>query len=180
MNELSDILNTATASVDQNYFLLPRYEGSDVLRERHYCYELYHQMRCSWPKQQPFILSGEIDKNSHYYIRDLIDSYPIPDFLIHIPGTMDNYAIIEVKTTNLPSEGIKKDLETLSIFVERAKYQRAIFLIFGHSFSKNKLERIKNAYTNLSANGVNVQPIEIWLHDTCGQSAKHLITLENK
>ncbi|EBH8893163.1 hypothetical protein DTF03_11260 [Salmonella enterica subsp. enterica serovar Krefeld] len=93
---------------------------------------------------------------------------------------MDNYAIIEVKTTNLPSEGIKKDLKTLSIFVERAKYKRAIFLIFGHSFSRNKLEKIENVYANLSASGVNVQPIEIWLHDTCGQSAKPLITLGNK
>lgn len=178
MNNLSKILSDATKNINENYFSLHRFEGSTVLRERHYCYELYHQMRCLWPTNNEYILSGEIDKNSHYYISNLVGSFPIPDFLIHMPGTMNNEAIIEVKTSNLQPTGIKKDITNLSVFVEKAGYKRAIFLIFGDGFTKEKLENIEKTYFSLNNSGVNVQPIEIWLHDICGNKAHHIHTLK--
>ncbi|WP_142478739.1 hypothetical protein [Klebsiella oxytoca] len=178
MEELSQIIETATENIDENYFSLHRFEGSTVLRERHYCYELYHQMRCLWPENNDLILSGEIDKNAHYYIRDLVGSFPIPDFLIHKPGTMNNEAIIEVKTSNLQPVGIVKDITNLSVFVEKAEYKRAIFLIFGENFTEEKLGQIKKVYSSLNSAGVNVQPIEIWLHDIVGSKANYIHTLE--
>ncbi|AVT88252.1 hypothetical protein CU111_09510 [Klebsiella pneumoniae] len=91
---------------------------------------------------------------------------------------MVNEAIIEVKTTKLERDGIEKDITNLSIFLEKAEYKRAIFLIFGDSFSEKKLETIKSIYSQLNDNGINVQPIEIWLHDQCGNSARKIHTLE--
>ncbi|HBQ6493292.1 methionyl-tRNA formyltransferase-like protein [Klebsiella pneumoniae] len=178
MIELSNILEQASLKISENYFCLNRFESPTVLRERHYCYELYHQMRCIWPSHNEYILSGEIDKASHYYIKDLVGSFPIPDLLIHIPGTMNNEAIIEVKTTKLERNGIEKDITNLSIFLEKAEYKRAIFLIFGEDFSDKKLEKIKSIYSQMSNNGINVQPIEIWLHDQFGNSARKIHTLE--
>ena len=54
---------------------------------------------------------------------------------------MDNEAIIEVKTTKLERDGIEKDIKNLSGFVEKAEYKRAIFLIFGDSFSEKNLKK---------------------------------------
>ena len=54
---------------------------------------------------------------------------------------MNNEAIIEVKTTKLERNGIEKDITNLSIFLEKAEYKRAIFLIFGEDFSDKKLEK---------------------------------------
>lgn len=178
MKNLSEILQEATQNIQSHYFLLPRFEGDDILRERHYCYELYHQMRCLWPRDSEFILSGEIDKQSHNFIHDLIGSFPIPDFLIHTPGTMNNEAIIEVKTSNLQPVGIEKDIKNLSKFIEKANYKKAILLIFGESFNDKKLLLIKKIYQSLNNERINIQPIEVWLHNHSGENACHIETLE--
>lgn len=177
MEGLTEILIQATQRIEQNYFCLSRYEDVEALRERHYCYELYHQMRCLWPERCRYILSGEIDKRSHEYLGHRLGSFPIPDFLIHTPGTMDNDTIIEVKTTNLQAVGIKKDLTNLSIFIERAGYKRAIFLIFGDGFTEIQLDNIQTEYSTLKESGNNLQPIEVWLHHVSGYPANHLLTL---
>lgn len=177
MEELTSIIETATKNIKEHYFLLPRYQGSDVLRERHYCYELYHQMRCLWPNDCNLILSGEIDKSSHHFIGNLIGSYPIPDFLIHTPSEMNNEAIIEVKTDNFQANGIEKDIKTLSIFIERADYNRAILLIFGKNITQEKIDNINNIYSNLS-NKINVQPIEVWIHDEVNRGARLIYELK--
>ncbi|HDX4351270.1 TPA: hypothetical protein ROG40_003811 [Klebsiella michiganensis] len=178
MDELSNILEVATQNIGEDYFYLNRFRGSTTLRERHYCYELYHQMRCLWPDQNRYILSGEIDKNSHHYIKYLVGSFPIPDLLVHMPGTMNNEAIIEIKTTQLQYTGIVKDITNLSIFVERANYKRAIFMIFENDFSEEKLDKIKEIFFIMHKKGINVKPIEIWLHYNHGQKAQKIHTLE--
>ena len=65
MNELSEILSTATGSVERAYFQLNIDGGDPVFRERVYCYELYHQMRSRWPSSSNYVLNGEIDKRAH-------------------------------------------------------------------------------------------------------------------
>lgn len=178
MKELTNIIKTATQNITEHYFLLSRYEGSDILRERHYCYELYHQMKCLWPNDSNLILSGEIDKSSHHFIGTLVGSYPIPDFLIHTPGEMNNEAIIEVKTDNFQLKGIKKDIRTLSVFIESANYNRAILLIFGNNISQEKINDINEIYTSLSKE-INVQPIEVWVHDKVNREAILIHVLKN-
>lgn len=173
MEGLTEILIQATRKVEGNYFSLPRYGDDDVLRERHYCYELYHQMRLLWPKGCRYYLSGEIDKRAHVHIKDLIQIDTIPDFLIHVPGVMDNDTIIEVKTKHLTRQGIRKDLRTLSLFIQGASYKRAIFLIFGEDIPLHLVDEIHGSYRNADLSG----PIEIWFHNRDGVSAIHMCTL---
>ena len=47
MDELTQILEQATAAIASEYFRLPVWNADPVYRERVYCYELYHQMRRS-------------------------------------------------------------------------------------------------------------------------------------
>lgn len=50
MEEFNRILREAAARIEPEWFELPIMGGNSVYRERVYCYELYHQMRCLWPK----------------------------------------------------------------------------------------------------------------------------------
>ena len=50
MVEFNLILREAAARIEPEWFELPIMGGNSVNRERVYCYELYHQMRCLWPK----------------------------------------------------------------------------------------------------------------------------------
>jgi len=43
MEQLTHILQDATAAIGREYFLLPIHGADPVYRERVYCYELYHQ-----------------------------------------------------------------------------------------------------------------------------------------
>lgn len=173
MNEFTEILQTATASVEQMYFQLNVDGGDPVFRERVYCYELYHQMRCKWPLQSPYSLNGELDKKSHPILSQLGADNSKPDLLVHTPGHMyGNYAIIEVKHSTR-ANGIRKDLSTLDLFVSKVGYQRAIYLIYGHEANETgvrKIQKIANQFQEL-------KHIELWLHSEVGQSATHAVTL---
>lgn len=165
MQELDTVLTTATAAIGELYFRLPIASGEATLFERNYCYELYHQMRSAWPAGSEFSLNGEIDKRWHPVIRQLGDAQVIPDLLVHTPGSMDgNHAIIEVKRAGTDLAGIRKDLTTLTRFMQPdIHYPRAVLLIFG-GIDPDMIMR--------AAGDVDYQPgIEIWLHEQVGQPA---------
>ena len=65
MDGFDNVLAGAAAALAPEYFLLPVHRANPVYRERVYCYELYHQMRCRWPERCAFILNGELDKQQH-------------------------------------------------------------------------------------------------------------------
>lgn len=139
MNELDEILSTATTNIPREYFRLPIDGGGPIYRERVYCYELYHQMRCLWPKDCRFRLNGEVDTAAH--LSRLGASYAKPDLLIHGPGHMsENHTIIEVKSVMADLAGVRKDLRTLSLFRTRVGYERAIYLIYGALFRSRSLD----------------------------------------
>ena len=172
MNELTEILQTATAGVEAMYFHLNIDGGDPVFRERVYCYELYHQMRKNWPTNSQYFLNGELDKRAHPILRELGADYAKPDLLVHTPGAMaGNYAIIEVKHS-MAADGIRKDLETLDLFVRKVGYQRAIYLIYGQEAKARGLERIEAIADEFE----DLVPIEVWLHSEAGQLATHNIT----
>jgi hypothetical protein len=109
MHELDDILLQATAAISGEYFLLPVHGADPVHRERVYCYELYHQMRLRWPAPEDctYRLNGEIDKGGHpYFGSERVK--PKPDLLVHVPGTGDNYAVIEVKSSRSKAKEVQK------------------------------------------------------------------------
>lgn len=167
MQELTELLQDATASVPLHYFQVQLDGGDPTYRERVYCYELYHQLRCRWPADTPFCVNGELDKAAHPILRELGADYAKPDLLIHQPGYMTgNHAIIEVKSSNAQRDGIEKDLRTLSLFLTKVNYQRAIYLVFGYEAlaAADRVRRVASALGELP-------PIELWLHTAPGTPA---------
>jgi hypothetical protein len=110
----NEILQDATAEVLREYFVLSLHGADPIYRERVYCYELYHQLRCLWPAETPYRLNGEVDKRNHPYFQDA--SQPKPDLIVHQPGTGDNFAVIEVKAAGAENRAMMKDLHTLTLF----------------------------------------------------------------
>lgn len=177
MRELTDVLSRATRALPAEYFQLAIHGGPPVYRERVYCYELYHQMRCLWPNGCPFWLNGEIDKQGHHVLAELGAARAKPDFLIHTPGDMDgNYAIIEVKPLGAARDDIFADLEKLCLFVNRVGYRRAIYLFYGYGAEDGTLARVREVYGLLDDPG----PVEIWVHPEPGQPARCVIELPER
>ncbi|NBJ36124.1 methionyl-tRNA formyltransferase-like protein [Serratia fonticola] len=180
MHWFNEIFEGATQAIGSAYFNLPVFGGTPVLRERHYCYELYHQLRSRWPQDEQKILSGEIDKAAHHYLKGLIGSEPIPDFLIHIPDTMTNDTVIEVKSATFSQMGVNKDLVNLSLFTLAAGYERAIFLLFGPDINQKRIDQVSNSYDYLLKNGYELGNIEFWIHGECEKKAEHYCTLSSQ
>jgi hypothetical protein len=159
MEQLTRILDEATASIGPEYFLLPIDGADPVYRERVYCYELYHQMRHRWPDDRRYILNGEVDKSAHPYFR-IAGQRPKPDLLVHQPGSgRHNHAVIEVKASSAPAAGIRKDLETLSLFRSDLGYERAIYLIYGLRAHEALAQVLSSA-----GETKYLAPIEVWVH----------------
>ncbi len=175
MRELSGLLEEATRRVPQPYFYLQIDGGNPVYRERVYCYELYHQLRCLWPTETDFYLNGEPDKSAHPILREMGADYAKPDLLVHKPGHMSgNHAIIEVKSPMAKAQGIKKDLYTLGLFLRKVGYQRAIYLLFGYEVEA-AAERVRRAAHSILEGS---PPIELWLHAAPGQPATHTLLFQ--
>ena len=174
MKELTGIIGEATRLLPADYFQLAIHGGPPIYRERVYCYELYHQMRCLWPDGCPFWLNGEIDKQAHPILEELGASHAKPDFLIHTPGNMEgNFAIMEVKPLGAARSDIHDDLEKLCLFVSRVSYQRAIYLFYGHGAADRTIDRTRRVYAELE----DPRRVEIWLHAAPGQPAHCVIEL---
>jgi len=136
----------AAENMDAHYFQLPIAKKDDpIYRERVYCYELYHQLRCMLGNNFPYKLCGEVDKRGHPIIRDVK-----PDFIIHKPGDMKyNLAAIEVKPVTVKGrlDRLRKDLNTLKYLLNEAGYYGAIMLIYGNDngdLPENIKQEIKN------------------------------------
>lgn len=167
MEQLDGIIRSAAAAIGPEYFQLPVAGREPALYERVYCYELYHQMRARWPETNLY-LTGEIPKRGHEIIMANIGSAVVPDFLIHEPGNMDNnHAIIEVKSSQASSFGIRKDLATLDQFRVQVGYQRAIYLFYGGGIDLDLVWK-------LAAERPVQGPIEIWLHGEPGGPAEQI------
>ena len=163
MNEFTDILGQATASIEAEYFHLPIDGGDPVYRERVYCYELYHQIRAFWPGGCEYLLNGEVDKGGHPYFQE--QGAPKPDFIVHVPGTDNNYAAIEVKAGAAAKKDIQKDVGTLLTFRDLG-YQRALYLVYGDHPDAAR-DRIAGAVEDPGVLG----ELELWVHITVGQPA---------
>ena len=168
MEELTDILKKATEAIKGEYFLLSLDGGDPVYRERLYCYELYHQMRCLWPHTD-FYLNGEVDKAAHPILKQWGADRKKPDFLVHTPGSMaGNNTIIEVKHIESSGDKILKDLETLTLFVTKVGYKRAILLFFGYDTIDEIRAKVLNQIKNVPE---GVAQFELWFHYNVGEEA---------
>ena len=161
MQHFDMILSQAAAAIEEEYFALP-VEGTDpVVRERVYCYELYHRMRELWPQQGPYYLNGEVDKQNHPYLGD---GAPKPDFLVHVPGTHNNFAAIEVKGPGASVGAIRSDINKLLTF--RQWYERGVYLIYGVA-----PEEASSRITASAEHPDQLAPIELWVHPAVGEEA---------
>jgi len=124
-------LMKAIENMDAHYFQLP-VAGSDepIYRERVYCYELYHHLRCALGDVFPYKLHGEVDKTGHPLIRKIKK----PDFIVHEPGNMSNLVVIEIKSVTVKNRinKLSEDFEKLKWFIDNVGYYRAIMLIYGN------------------------------------------------
>ena len=111
---------------------------SYIVRERVFCYELYHQMRILQNKfgLDSLSLSAEIDKRGH---RDInIQDQRNPDFVFHKYGTFSqNEIVIEVKG-KINRQNFKKDFETLDLYYTRYNYRYAYFILYNYGLSDFK------------------------------------------
>jgi hypothetical protein len=164
MDEFTGILCQGTAAIAPEYFSLPIHGGESRYRERVYCYELYHQMRSRWPEGCQYSLNGEEDKRSHPYFGTRSDA-PKPDFIVHIPGTGENYAVLEVKSPMTTDAAIREDLVKLRYFRRDAGYHRALLLIYGVG-PEEALARV------IRAGSGALEIPEIWAHSGVGEPAQ--------
>ncbi|MBN2863893.1 MAG: hypothetical protein JXN62_12060 [Bacteroidales bacterium] len=133
-----DLVKSAADAVPQEYYRLQTiYSSNGIVRERIYCYEIYHIMRTEQERNlidNTFSLHGEIDKSGHneFENRDRKN----PDFVFHVPGSMSNNAVVmEVKGKIIPSN-IKKDFLTLYRFTSQYQYEAGVFLLFNHTYNE--------------------------------------------
>lgn len=167
MQEFSNLIERATQRLPSQYFKVWIDGGNPIYRERVYCYELYHQLRCLWPIETDYYLNGELDKAAHPILSSLGAAGIKPDLLVHKPGCMTgNHAVIEVKTSRAMHREIKKDLKNLALFKNIVGYERAIFLVFGHE-AKDKLDQIRNIAKEID----DLPKIELWSHSSPGEPA---------
>jgi len=169
MNELSTLLQAATQQVPEQYFKIAIDGGDPIYRERVYCYELYHQLRCLWPSTTEYYLNGELDKAAHPILSDLGASGVKPDLLVHKPGYMSgNHAMIEVKTCLAETSGIAKDLRNLALFKTKVGYERAVYLIFGYE-AEAKVAQVRKVASAIG----ELPKIELWIHQQPKQAATY-------
>ena len=145
--------------------------GKKIFRERVYCYELYHQLRCVLGNWFPYKLDGEVDKAGHPIIR----KRKIPDLIVHKPGEMNlNLVVIEVKPISVRAhqQELEKDLETLQYFLgEEGKYYYAVMLVYGDG-KQNLHETIRSKVASFSRNCGN-RILLVW-HGGCKQEPEIL------
>ena len=169
MQEFDSLLKKSTSSISENYFQLTVFgKEQPIFRERVYCYELYHQLRCRWEEiDSNFQICGEIDKRGHPILRERKET---PDFLVHVPGEDANFTIMEVKHSEFTKDGLIKDINTVYNFMNcDVPYERGICLIYG-----NRDGLIDDITTAVLEAEVDTSQIEIWHHPLVGSEASHI------
>lgn len=129
-----NLVEEAFDSVPQEYYYLTTtYRASGITRERVFCYELYHRIRClqEIKGMNRYSLHGEVDKSGHSSFAT--KHQRIPDFVFHIPGVMDhNLLVIEVKG-KLTRGGVAKDLTTIDDFCNHYNYSMGLWVVYNYS-----------------------------------------------
>lgn len=141
--------------------------------ERPFAYEFYYQFRkLMHDKVIEFggpIIQAEVDKRYQHCFK----KGKIPDFIIHVPNSQANLAVIEFKlATNLNKNKLKHDFEKLVEFKEHPdlKYSYIIEVIIG---DKNSLKKIENVIEDLNKpDGVEI--VIIWFDTDSWQASEDI------
>ncbi len=185
IREVIKAIKVALENIDRKYCTLSQidYSKIEVMKsfldylskekylERPFAYEFYHQLRRLMDEGEVDfggpIIQAEVDKRyQHCFKRG-----KIPDFIIHIPNSDQNLAVIEFKlTTNLT--GIKSDIEKLVKFKtnQELKYSNGVEVILGDTQS---LEVLREDINNW--NEIGGEEIIIVEFDTDSWKADHSV-----
>jgi hypothetical protein len=151
VKEYIDLLKKALGQIEPGYFrLVTTYNPRGIVRERIFCYELYHQIRLSMEPRHTLSFHGEIDKSGHldFNRQDRAN----PDFVFHIPGThLANTLVIEIKGSVNKRKGILKDFDTILTFISKYRYSAGIFILYNHSFDE-LMDRVRQEILELRSN----------------------------
>lgn len=176
LTKVTEALLKASSQITDGYFQLP-VAGQEipVYRERVYCYELYHQWRLCFPSDSAFSLSGEVDKARHLLINDGSK----PDFLVHVPGSMNNLLIVEVKPKHADPGRMADDLKKLTRYRRNLKdstgkaanYEAAYFWVYG--LSSENWPKLRDEVRGIVKNpdDVDVSLIKVFVHEKAGAPA---------
>lgn len=171
LGTFEEILAAAAARIGPEYFQLPIADADAVYRERVYCYELYHQLRCVWDGF-PFSLGGEVDKGGHPHFQNGPYAHAKPDLLVHVPGNMDrNLACVEVKPAGRPVAEFSADLRKLTWFCHHANYFCGIFLVYGGApgdAEQSKVVREKLRGAIGAGVEIDMERIRVFSHEGIG------------
>jgi len=161
-NMLQEIL-AASSQIAPHYFALPVADLPEpLLRERVYCYELYHQLRLILPEDGRVVLTGEVDKARNPSFRE---RRCIPDLIFHEPGNHNqNQTVVEVecRVDRIP---LRKDFRTFALFRQKG-YRELILLLFGIGETPWDL-----LYEAAAAAGIALETVTVVLHSAPGQAA---------
>jgi hypothetical protein len=156
MRKYVDIIKSALEEVPNGYYKLrTTYAPKGIVRERVFCYELYHRIRQQLG-EVPILIHGEIDKRGHQRFER--EDQRNPDFVFHIPGKMEeNTVVVEVKgnlDTSNYRQKVAKDFVTLINFINKYHYKIGIFISYNYSMEdfKGKMYKIlRNRFNNYNS-----------------------------
>lgn len=162
--DLIEAIKAATSKVTHEYFnFMVASKNTPIKRERVYCYELYHQLRCAWPDAH-HIFNAEPDKRGDL---TYLGRRPNPDLIFHQPGNHNfNHTVIEVECRPT-RQHMQKDLMTFSILKGKG-YQHFVLLLFG--IPNPPWPILEKVATEI---GFNLDEVTVLLHQTPGQAATH-------
>lgn len=131
-NYCINLIKEALNKIPDDYYKLgTTYKKKGIVRERVFCYELYHEIRCLQPENHILYLHGEIDKRGH--IKFDKDDRKNPDFVFHTPRNMKgNTLICEVKGIINNNSDILKDFKTIITFIEKYDYCAGVFILYNY------------------------------------------------
>lgn len=155
IEEIIEIVVTALNQVPQDFYKLKTtYSENGIIRERIFCYELYHLMRKNQEllgTSPKFTLHGEIDKSGHYEFSKTDQKNP--DFVFHVPGKMNNNSlVVEVKGKITPLADIVKDFRTLHKFTSTYNYKAGLFILYNHTVDQLKQKIGETLLTQFETN----------------------------
>jgi hypothetical protein len=163
-----DLIRQGLTQVGASYYRLrTTYRPTGIVRERIFCYELYHQIRSLMGEYELLSLHGEIDKRGHRDFRR--EHRRNPDFVFHLPEThAGNMLVVEVKgQLGQDNWAIIKDFETLLAFTSRYQYKAGLFLIYNHTLSELKA-KLGTAVQPL-ADRIGAEKVRIWCSKHAGE-----------
>jgi len=160
IKDVIEAIKLALEKMDKNYCRLSQidYEKIEVINhftillseekylERPFAYEFYHQLRRLIEEGrvdfgEP-IIQAEVDKR----YQNIFKKGKIPDFIIHLPNSRRNLAVIEFKLATRKAEDIKKDIKKLVKFKtkEELNYNHSVEVILGTNQALDVLRTIIN------------------------------------